>query len=168
MLVNALVQPRFDYAANFWFRSIGKVNQKKLQICQNKCIRFIHNLDNRAHLEPKHFKSVNMLNVQNRIDYLSLCQLYKIVNNKSPVYLKSLIPEYKHSYDTKSGGKAIFVPRVGSQGQKSFSYNAIKMWNDLPNNISHCNSIDQFKKNCKSFLFNKYESEYNSEYIKYY
>ena len=121
MLLNALVQPRFDYAANFWFRSFGKVNQKKLQICQNKCIRFIHNLDNRAHLEPKHFKSVNMLNVQNRIDYLSLCQLYKIVNNKSPVYLKSLIPKYKHSYDTKSGGKAIYVPRVGSLGHKSWT-----------------------------------------------
>ena len=39
MLAVALIQPRFDYSFNFWYRSVGKVCQNKLQICQNKTVK---------------------------------------------------------------------------------------------------------------------------------
>ena len=165
LLVNALVQPRFDYASNFWFRAIGKVRQKKLQICQNKCIRFIHNLDNRSHLEPNHWKSINILNVNNRIDYLSVCQMYKMVNGKCPEYLKCLIPKYSHRYNTRSGDHAIFVPKVGSNGHVSFAYNAIKLWNSLPPKICKATGIETFKIKCKSYMFSEVERNHQSHFV---
>ena len=121
LLINSLVQPRFDYACNYWFRSIGKTNQDKLQRMQNKCLRFIFNLGNRTSIRVQHFIELQMLNVKDRVDYLSLCQLYNIEAGRSPVYLNNLTPTYQHNYNTRSSSsKRNFVPRVGSHAKDSF------------------------------------------------
>ena len=41
MLCNALIQPRFDYACSAWYPNLRKGLKAKLQIAQNKCIRFL-------------------------------------------------------------------------------------------------------------------------------
>ena len=40
MVCNALIQPHFDYACSAWYPNLTKGLQNKLQIAQNKCIRF--------------------------------------------------------------------------------------------------------------------------------
>ena len=48
MLCNALIQPHFDYACSAWYTNLDKNSTKKLQVAQNKCIRFCLGLDNRT------------------------------------------------------------------------------------------------------------------------
>ena len=39
-LCNALIQPHFDYACTAWYPQLTKKLKDKLQVTQNKCIRF--------------------------------------------------------------------------------------------------------------------------------
>ena len=47
MLCNTLIQPHFDYACSAWYPNLTKGIKNKLQIAQNKCIRFSLFLGNR-------------------------------------------------------------------------------------------------------------------------
>jgi len=167
MLVMSLVQPRYDYACLFWYRSVGKTKTKKLQICQNKCIRFIENLHSRCHIDNKHFIKLNWLNVRLRVDYITLCQVYNIMHNNCPVYLKNLLQVKEHQYNTRSGSNALFVKSVKTYGKQSFSYNGTVSWNSLPNKVKNATSKENFKILCKTFLMDKMRSDAESIYIFY-
>ena len=41
-LCNSLVQCHFDYACSSWYSSLSKYFQKRLQVTQNKVVRFIN------------------------------------------------------------------------------------------------------------------------------
>ena len=58
LLASALIQCHYDYACSFWYSSLTKRTKSKLQISQNKVIRFITyilNLQPRTHLSSEHF-----------------------------------------------------------------------------------------------------------------
>ena len=42
---NALIQPHYDYACSAWYPSLSKRLLKKIQISENKCIRYCLKLD---------------------------------------------------------------------------------------------------------------------------
>merc|ERR1711888_325942 len=50
ILCTALIQCHFDYSCSSWYPGMNKGLKDKLQVAQNKTIRFILNLDNRAHI----------------------------------------------------------------------------------------------------------------------
>ena len=56
LLCNVLIQPHFDYASSAWYPNLQKKLSDKLQICQNKCIRFCLSLGNRSHIGFQEFK----------------------------------------------------------------------------------------------------------------
>ena len=43
-MCNSLIQPHFDYACISWFPLITQKMRNKLQVAQNKCIRFFKKL----------------------------------------------------------------------------------------------------------------------------
>ena len=68
MLCNTIIQPHFDYASSAWYPNLGKGLKNKLQIAQNKCIRYCLYLGNREGIRHKHFKEINWLPITDRID----------------------------------------------------------------------------------------------------
>ena len=44
LLCNALIQSQFDYACTVWYLDLSKKLKDKLQVTQNKCIRFCLNM----------------------------------------------------------------------------------------------------------------------------
>ena len=68
MLCNALMQPHFDYAATAWFPNLNKKFKKKVQIAQNKCIRFCLFLGNRTHIGVNEFRKINWLPTRERFE----------------------------------------------------------------------------------------------------
>ena len=50
ILCSALIQCYFDYSCSSWFPGINKGLMDKLQVVQNRIIRFILNLDYRSHI----------------------------------------------------------------------------------------------------------------------
>ena len=167
MLVNSLVQPRFDYACSVWYRPIGKVKQQQLQRCQNKCIRFVLNTPSRHHIEFNDFEKLNYLNVTKRVEYLTLCNFYNIVSLKSPSYLQNLIVRNTHSHNTRKNVNSVLIPRVKSPGKLSFFYNGSKMWNNLDNKIKSSSSKQQFKTNCKKLLMEDLKKSANCDFVFY-
>ena len=87
MLCNALIQPLFDFACCSWFSNLSKKSKKKLQICQNKCIRFCLQLPNRTHIDSSHFLKINWLNVDDRVSQMICSHAFKFFNNSSPKYM---------------------------------------------------------------------------------
>ena len=50
LLCNALIQPRFDYASSAWYPNLTQKMKNKIQIKQNKCIRYCLQLDKMTHI----------------------------------------------------------------------------------------------------------------------
>ena len=52
-----------------------------------------------------------------------------------------------------------FYFNLNSYGKRAFSVEAPELWNNLPEDIKSANSIDDFKRKLKTFLFMRaYES----------
>ena len=64
ILCNGLILPHFVYACPAWYPNLNEKMKKKIQIMQNKCIRFCLKLD-KMHLD---FRSINWLPTSKRVD----------------------------------------------------------------------------------------------------
>ena len=79
MLCNALIQSNFDYACSAWYPNLSKNLKDKLQIAQNKCIRFCLFLGNR-----------NWLPVADRVKQFIAVSVHKFANDLSPKYMEDV------------------------------------------------------------------------------
>ena len=83
----SLIQCHFDYACSFWYPGLSKVLKNKLQVTQNKSIRFVLNRDSRAHVGSEVFKSLGWLPVSKRVDQIILNQEFKVKSGQCPDYM---------------------------------------------------------------------------------
>ena len=90
LLCNALIQPHFDYACAAWYPLLNKRQSKRIQIAQNKCIRYCLNLDNKAHIGTNEFLKINWLppkkELNNAFGLTSLTFLIKCLLNTQQKY----------------------------------------------------------------------------------
>ena len=91
LLVNALVQCHFDYACAAWFSGISQASKNKLQVLQNKAMRFILNLGPRSHLGTEEFKALNFLPVELQVNKIKLNIMFDIVHGTAPSYLSDAV-----------------------------------------------------------------------------
>ena len=82
----ALIQCYFDYSCASWYSSLGVGLVKKLQILQNKVVRFILDLGPRTRVNFEKFDSANMLSVPDRVNQLSIYHVFNIYNGTAPEY----------------------------------------------------------------------------------
>ena len=69
-LCTALLQCHFDYCCSSWFSSLSTKLKNKLQVMQNKMVRFILKLGPRSHIGDEELKTVGMLRVEDRVRQL--------------------------------------------------------------------------------------------------
>ena len=83
---------------------------------------------------------------------------YKVLYDRAPIYIHELLQLYTPSRNLKP------YFNLNSYGKKkkikrAFSVAAPELWNNLPEDIKSANSIDDFKRHLKTFLFMRaYES----------
>ena len=68
ILRNTLIQPHFDYAYPAWYPNLNVKAKRKIQIIQNKCIRFCLKLDKMHHISEEEFRLINWLPTGKRVD----------------------------------------------------------------------------------------------------
>ena len=53
----------------------------------------------------------------------------------------------------------LYVPNVKIQSivNRSFSEMGPRLWNDIPNELKQCTDVKTFKKQLKTFLFDKFQ-----------
>ncbi len=136
-LCSALLQCHIDYCCTSWFSGLNKSYQRKLQIQQNKMVRFILNLSPREHIGQVHLDSIKFLNIYDRVRQLRLNHVHKVFYSKGPSYLSQFFTKANatHSHSTRSSSYNFHVPRVTSITSNSFYYQGTLDWNSLPSNI---------------------------------
>ena len=120
-------------------------------------MRFVLDLDSRAHIDPSHFKSLSWLPVHRRVEQIMLCHVFKIKNGLSPDYMGEhfISQDSVHNYSTRLSQKGGYcLPKVKSHGSKSFAFSGIKLWNDLPVELTEINRLQSFKVAIKRHLMN--------------
>ena len=153
-LCSALLQCHLDYCCSSWYTGLSKFNKNKLQVFQNKMIRFILNLSPRDHVGQEHFDAVKFLNVQNGSRQLRLNHMFNIFHSLGPSYLKQFFTKVSdtHSYATRSRYWNFSIPRIGSYTKNSFFYQATLDWNKLPSSIKSIDDKTMYKVAMKKHL----------------
>ncbi|MCW4342517.1 MAG: reverse transcriptase family protein [Candidatus Thiodiazotropha endolucinida] len=143
-IYNSFIASNFNYCPIVWhFCSAASTN--KMEKIQERALRFIHN-DFQSSTETLLALSKTVpLHIQRM--KLMATEVYKIVNDLSPQYIRDLISTKVSHYDLRGEHKAN-LPQVSTTryGLKSFRYEAARIWNSLPNNIRTAESFPQFKR----------------------
>ena len=163
VIANALVSSRLDYC-NSLFRSLSSRNATRLQYVQNALARFVTGASKYTHITST-LRTLHWLPVRQRIIFKTLVLVYKYLTTGQPKYFAPYLPLYKSAVNTRrSNPKNLFllVPSYCPSIHKSkvhfnnsFSYDAPKLWNDLPYDIRSAPNLSSFKSRLKTYLFQK-------------
>ena len=168
MLCNALIQPHFDYACSAWYPNLTKNLTKKIQISQNKCIRFCLGLDNRTHIGVNEFKTINWLPVQNRYEQSVAMNAYKFCKKMGPAYLSDTYSLMENLQTTRKSVLKLELPlKKTKMGQNSISYIGPKVWNKLPSECKLEDNPNKFKHKIKEEFFKNIQRENDNIYMYY-
>ena len=169
-LCSALVQCHLDYACSAWYSGLSKTLKHRLQVCQNKMVRFILDMSPRESINYNVLSSIQFLNIEDRVKQLRLNHVYNIFNDRAPSYLREnfVLKSNVSTRHTRSSSNLDFVvPFIKTCQSGTFYYSGIKDWNELPKEVKVIKSKDAFKKSVKKLLLDKGISRHNSEFIFY-
>ena len=160
-LSTALLQCHFDYCATAWYPSLSIKMKRKMQITQNKIVRFVLNLGPREHIGQLELNSLGFLNVNDRVEQLRLNQVYKIYHNSSPVYLTSgfELLANAHKVRTRASAKNFYVQQLKGSESNTFHARGINDWNNLPEHVKNIENYIRFKREAKRFLVKRATSK---------
>ena len=161
-LCSALIQCHFDYACSAWYPGINIALRKRLQVMQNKIIRFILGLDNRSHIGNDELNNAGFLKVPDRVKQLMLGHVFKIKNKTSPEYLQThflRLKDMENRNRTRATEYDFYTPKINSHSASTFFYTAIKDWNALPPCLKESRSEGIFKDRLKQHLLRVAEEE---------
>ena len=168
LLCNALIQPHFDYACAAWYPLLNKRQSKRIQIAQNKCIRYCLNLDNKAHVGTNEFLKINWLPTKKRVEQCICINVFKFFNQMSPQYTAEIFHPSSSVHNTRRATQKLDLPfRKSCIGQKTLSYIGPKTWNNLPAQIKLSKSVNTFKHNIKKSFFDDLQKQ-NDDIFFYY
>ena len=130
----------------------------RLQKAQNRAIRYVCDVKPREHITSFYVK-LSLLKIKERQDLHSLVMTHKILNNCAPGYLFGLFTSMRdiRERSTRAHRHYLQAPRVGrGVPAKSFMVRAYRLWNDLPQALWDCVSINVFKSRVENILRKRY------------
>jgi hypothetical protein len=152
----AYVHSHISYLISLWGMT-GVTRLHAIEVLQNKALKNLRGL-------PRLFPSRNLysnkiLPIKYLKDYEMILIAYKIIKNKfkysHPISSRADI----HSYNTRNA-QNISLPQFRlSIGRNSFSYDAFKKYNEVPNHMKNTDNYLKFKSSIKQYLFQKYITE---------
>ncbi|KAL2088560.1 hypothetical protein ACEWY4_015459 [Coilia grayii] len=152
-LVHAFVSSRVHYC-NGLFTGLHKKTIKQLQLIQNAAARVLTRTKRSDHITPV-LMSLHWLPVSYRIDFKALLLVFKSLNGMGPNYLFDMFQLYALTRSLRSLQKILLVePVVRTKcGEAAFSCYAVKLWNQLPEDIKNAPTVGSFKSRLKTKLF---------------
>ena len=168
LISNALIQPHFDYACSSWYPLLTQGLENKVQVLQNKCIRYCLKLNNRDHIGIAEFKEINWLPVKRRVEQSISGTIFKLFKEEVPVYMKQVFQIKNQIHNTRRSNFALHIPSCKiCYGQKAISYMAPKIWNKIPANIKSKLNMSSFKHAIKKWFFETEQTRESSDYFYY-
>ena len=126
----------------------------KLQKLKNAAARIVTLSTKRTHITPV-LHSLHWLPVKDRIVFKILLLTFHCIRESAPQYNISLIQYYTPARSLRSSTSgSLTIPKVArTWGERSYAYACPTVWNNLPEAIQNCVTIDSFKTHVKTFLF---------------
>ena len=135
LLCNALIQTTLVMVAHHGIHYLIKRLQKRFQTTQNKCIRYCLDLPSRSHISATHFRKINWLPVDLRVQLCTATTVYKYWNQLAPSYFNDIFTPSLNRYNTRSQ-MALDIPlRKAALGQKNISFLGPKVWSKISNDL---------------------------------
>ena len=132
-VVTAMVISRLDYG-NSAYLGLSNSVLSKLQVVMNDAAWLFMGLPRSARTTPL-LHPLNWLPIKERVDFKTLCIIFKAINDTAPAFVASRIALYATNHKLRSTGTGLLsVPRFKkSTGDgRVFSACAPKLWNSLP------------------------------------
>ncbi len=165
----ALTQCNFDYAVPSWYPSKSQTAKKKLQVVQNKIIRFILNLGPRDPIGTEQLNTLGVLNVEDRTQQIRLHNTHKVYCELAPKYSMTNFNKSRNrrGMNTRHRAYNFNLPRVTGEEEGTFYYNAIKDWNGLPDRLKTCSNLLSFKSKLKQCMLEAAINRPENQYVFY-
>ena len=153
-LMNAFIFSRLYYCSTVWSNTT-KENIKKLQLIQNFACRIVLGLKKYDHI-TEGLKSLNWLNVNDRLLVNDLLMVHKCIHGLIPNYLtgKFIQRSKIHGRNTRGSGELDLPICRLKTGQRSFTFWGAKLYNNLPNEIKQTSDLKKFKAKVCKYLLN--------------
>lgn len=151
-LCETIILPIFYYCFTMYYPFLDTVNKKRIQKAQNTCCRLIYDLRKYDHISEK-FAELNWLKIDSTWKLHFLVFVHRICITSSPTCLRAKLITRNQSHDLNIRHFDNFTMPHHSTTmfQKSFTYNAVKLYNSLNSEFKKL-SIPTFRKHLKLFL----------------
>ena len=146
-----------DYANStlFWIPQLSVEQTTKVL---NNAARLVTLSSRDCHISDITY-NLHWLPIKQRINFKMLLLTFKALNDSAPSYTKQLLKQHHPSRTLLrfSDGFLLTVPKSVHRAtdDRSFSYSAIKLWNNLPIEIRRIAELSSFKSAISGLLFNK-------------
>lgn len=150
-LYKSIIEPYFMYCSIVW-DDIDLSLSVKLQKLQNRAARLITG-DSYSVRSQDILKKLNWTPLNEKRTQDKAIMMHKIINGKTPSYLKELFTNSNVSnhYSLRDKTKLdLQIPRARTDYyKKSFVFSGAKLWNSLPNSLKEEKSLSKFKSKLK-------------------
>ena len=104
-------------------------------------------------------KQLHWLPISQRIIYKIVLITYKSLNGLAPHYINNMLKPFTPSVNLRSSSKGfltIHSVRLVNYGERSFSYAAPKLWDELQEYIGKRETLPIFKTRLMTYLFKQW------------
>ena len=109
------------------------------------------------------FMTLGWLPVDLRIVYFTALLTFKSLNGLAPGYLTDCfqrISDVTNSNTRNASQGNLYPPRFKTaNGQRSFSFRAVTIWNSIPPSIRDSSTVNSFKVHLRNYLLMKFTNE---------
>nr|CAH7740814.1 unnamed protein product [Callosobruchus chinensis] len=152
-LCQSLVISKMLYGVSIYYPCLTATDSRRLQIMQNTCVRFIENLRKFDHVSYAYYH-LEWLNIQNLFKYSLINFTHRIMLTSSPSYLrdKFVCRMAIHERQVRFRFTLTMPIHRTTLFRRSFTYNAIHLYNSLKQELKTVQYMPAFKRKLKSFL----------------
>ena len=154
-LLSAFVLPKLDYCSSLFY-GCPMYLLERLHKVQSSAAKLIFLCRRQNHISPL-LMSLHWLSINVRIEYSLSVICHSFFLGLSPIYLSDLLLVYTPNINlhSSSDNGILCIPKLRAKtfGHRSFSFAAHTIWNSLPSELRHTDSIQKFKLAIKTHLF---------------
>lgn len=152
IIYQTIIAPYFEYCSSVLFLC-NQGDMEKLQKLQNRAMRFIIGCSRYTPINDM-LHELQWLNVTQKTNFNTMMLVFKMKMGCLPDYLSSNLTTVAQTHGHETRGRNNFrIPNyTKAMTQNSLFYKGLKLYNSLPLEIKQSNTINEFKKKCRSHM----------------